>query len=841
MKQEKLANSTPVSSSSSSTFQFAVILLMFFCSGAAALIYEVLWMKELGLLFGNTTHATATTLTAFFAGLAAGGYVWGQRAPKLKNPLVTYGVLELAVAVSVAAYFIILPTYRQFYPQLFQWFGTAPGPFIAVKFALSMIILFPAAFFLGGTLPVISQFLVRRMHLLGRKISVVYAVNTVGAAVGALVAGFYLPMALGFRKSYFLAMALTAGIGLLAFWLGRRGFAIPENTTSQETGESKALTTQLGLPSLRGLAFLSGLVTIALQVLWTRMFSQVLQNSIYTFSLILVLFLICLAIGAGLGSALMRIRIIPTKILYGMFLGSALMVAASPFIFNYLTEGLHYFEGGSDWASYIFGSAGIASLVMGPSLICLGGVFPLLLKLAEPYDSSAGRLVGQLTALNTLGAIAGSISAGFFLLDVLGLWASIRLMGMSYMLATLYLLFKERIYDWKLATLPGLGILLLVSLLDISRLPLVWVEPLKAQESIYEIWEESAATVAVVKQQDSLKIRVNNHYTLGSTGVRDMEAFQSVLPILIHPNPRSIYALGLGTGITAGASLNFPIEHLVVTELVPKVITASKKYFHDYTNGLFTDPRAQVLAEDGRNYLAGTQQKFDVIIGDLFIPWKAGTGSLYSLEHFQKVHDRLNEDGIFMQWMPAFQISRDEFYIVVRTLQEVFPQVTLWRGDFLGDRASIGLLAQTSKTPLAANAALLTAQEDLPSDQQLVPLLAHYAGNMLAVKQMIANLPINHDDHPIMEYRAPITQRLQKTGQLSWLAGEHLMDLMDLLQKRLPASKDPYLNHLPVDQLRNPAAGLHLHHAMLHRENNQSDKYNMELQHYEAILGRTRK
>ncbi len=816
---------------------WAAVLLLFFLSGATALIYEVLWMKELGLLFGNTSYAAATTLAAFFLGMATGGWFWGQRAGRLKNPLLTYGLLELAVAVSVAGYFLMLDGYHQLYPLLFERFGADRWAFVAVKFGLAMLVLAPPAFFLGGTLPVISHYLVRDRSGVGRSVSLLYAVNTFGAALGALLAGFYLPLWLGFDQTYRMAMALSAAIGVTAILLARRQSAAPlaldpaRNRSAEETPAESVLP----LPLLRGLALLSGVVTLALQVLWTRMFAQVLQNSVYTFAVILVIFLLCLAFGAALANRLMRIRSHPVTTLFALLTAGALLVSVSPFVFDLWTDGLHYIGGQSGWNSYMLSVFATALVVMGPPLLVLGTIFPYLLKLAEPNVDSVGRMVGQLSALNTVGAIVGSLTAGFLILDWLGLWSGIRLMGIIYLLAALYVTVCVRSDNPKRLAIPMVGIVLLVSLLDTTRLPLVRVDPVNEEEALLEVWEGSAATVAVVRRRDALKIKVNNYYTLGGSGSRDLEALQGYLPIILHPRPRSVYMLGLGTGITAGAALHLPIERLVVTELLPEVLEASDKYFGRYNNNLFYDRRTEVIPEDGRNYLAGAREQFDVVVADLFVPWKAGTGSLYSVEHYRTVYNHLRDGGLFMQWLPAYQISKSEFAMIARSMLEVFPQVTLWRGDFSTRKPIIGLLGQARRAPLPPDALMFSVEAASEKDQR-VPMLAHYVGNLDRLRDRFAAYPLNRDDLPVVEYGAPITQRQQKTKQTAWLTGERLIDLMADLQSGAPPADDPFLQQLPARLRQLPEAGLLLHRSQVLKKQGRLTAAKEAYARYEAVL-----
>jgi spermidine synthase len=196
-----------------------ILLFLFFASGLTSLIYEVLWLKELGLLFGNTAYATATTLAVFFAGLSVGGYWWGRRASQFRHPLRVYAVLEVGIGLSALLYFALLDLYYLLYGPLFTAVGHQPALFLAVKILLAAGVLFPPAFFMGGTLPVMGQYLIRRLDHLGRTASVLYAVNTIGAAIGAFVAGFYLPMVLGFTNSYLTAIALNLVIAALSYGL----------------------------------------------------------------------------------------------------------------------------------------------------------------------------------------------------------------------------------------------------------------------------------------------------------------------------------------------------------------------------------------------------------------------------------------------------------------------------------------------------------------------------------------------------------------------------------------------------------------------------------------------
>ena len=700
---------------------YFLALGLFFVSGVSGLIYEVLWLKELGLLFGNSSQAMAATLAAFFTGLAVGGYHWGEKMAHQRQPLKIYALLELGVAVSALGYFLLLQAYAWMYPTLFAWFGDHRLLFVLVKFLLAIVILFPPAYCMGGTLPVLSHYVVRQHQQLGQKVSILYVVNTLGAVVGVVLASFYLPPVLGYLHSYFVAIGLTLAVALVAFWIStKQRDELIENRPEQL--DIKITAQDINGADLKSLAFVSGVGMIALQVLWGRMFAQVLQNSVYTFAIILVVFLLCLVLGGIIARWLMTSRFDKQLVLFLLLSGGGLLVAITPFEFIYLTHNLRYLGRGEGWSDYLLLISFNAFVIMAPALCLLGTIFPFLLKLGEQQQVAVGRIVGQLVSINTGGAILGSILAGFVILDTLGLWAGIRLIAVIYVMCAWYWLGRSRFHHSRWVILPALSLVLLVSFLDVSRLPLVRVDPLIDKESLLELWEGSAGTVAVIRKQEHLKVKVNNHYTLGGTGSLEYERLQGYLPVLLHDAPESVYVLGLGSGITAGASLKFPIKSLTVTELVPEVIEASDKYFNDYTTGLFYDPRARVIAEDGRNYLRGTEQSFDVVISDLFVPWKAGVGGLYSLEHFQTIKQRLNDGGLFMQWLPTYQLAKADFDIIAKTMLEVFPQVTVWRGDFAARKPIIGLLGHKQVRPLSKSAWLFQNESDEPDR---VSLMAH--------------------------------------------------------------------------------------------------------------------
>ncbi len=806
-----------------------VLLGLFFGSGFAGLVYEVLWLRQLALLFGSTAQATATTLAVFFAGLSIGSRLWGRHARSAKRPLRTYAWLEIAIAVSAMAYFVLLDAYHAVYPWLFSQFAPHPVVFVAVKAMLAAVALLPPAIFMGGTLPLMGQHLIRNAGDLGRTASLLYAINTLGAGVGAFAAGFFLPRALGVTAAYLVPIVLNLAIGLVAFAMSPRH---DEGSPSGVVAEDEALVRAAATPSpvavlsLPAIAFASGFTALGLEVLWTRMFAQVLQNSTYSFSAILVTFLCALGFGAVLVQRLCRLDTARFTILYWICIAAGMATAATPFLFVALTDDLGYVALNASFGAYvasIFGLAAATILIPGA---LAGAILPYVVKCAEREADAPGAIIGRMTAVNTAGAIVGSLTTGFLLIDALGLWASIRTLALVYLLLAIYVAHHaadvastKSFGRGRAIALPIAILLVLVTFLDPSRIPVVRVETTRG-ESLLETWETSHGIVSVVRDQEGLRVKVDNYYSLGGTAARTYEETQADVPIVLHENPKSVFFLGLGSGISAGAAMRHPVERVTVAELTPEVITASRKYFGAYLNGLFEDKRARVVAEDGRNYLAGTRDDYDVIIADLFIPWRAGAANLYTREHFEIVRSRLKPGGLFAQWIPMYQVSRREMFTITRTLMDVFPQVTLWRGDFLAERPIMALIAQDSEAVLQPEAIVRNfrarrANDSLDRRSVMGLISLFYAGNLTASAHLFRDAPANTDDRPIIEYAAPVTHREQWAGNVSWLTKDELAGLLTTVSERVPPASDPYLARLTEEEKRFVAGGRTLHLAKI--------------------------
>ncbi len=807
-----------------------VIVLLVFASGFAGLIYQVLWMKQLGLLFGNTSHAAAATLAAFFAGLGAGSWWWGKRVSTAERPLRLYAWLEFGIAISALTYFVVLKIFHAIYPALY---GSISGThwMLMVKFALALFLVFPAAFFMGGTVPAIGQAAIRQPERLGGTGALLYGVNTLGAALGVGFAAFTLVPALGFTMTYLVSLAISLGVGAVA-WRLPAPVELPKPAKAISNEKSKVVVSRSEQIAVAGLCFFSGFVILALEVVWTRIFAQVHENSVYSYAIILIVVLVGLAIGAGISSLVSRFVRNPWAALGVMTLVGGALLVIGPKLLMHVTDDLTPVSSLEPWNEYVSGLFHTGIRGVGFVVIAMGTVFPFLMKLAERGDAAPGWKLGRLLAINTAGAIVGALLCGFVMLPVFGMWKTLQILTAIYLLVGLLLPM-----GWGklgiIVRVMGVGCLALVfTALSPVGLPVTGGGSDTEDDKVLQAWEGSDGTVTVVEKPDgNIVIKVNSDYNLGSISAYLEQVYQARIPLHLFPETESICFIGLGTGISAGAALDdrFPnVKRVLTCELIPAVVEASEKWIpKEMTGGLFSDPRSTILIEDGRHFLQATDEKFDMINADLFLPYQRGAGSLYSLDHYRVAASRLNEDGVFVQWLPMYQLTEFEFGVIARTMLEAFGDVTMWRNDIKPGEEKVALIGRRKSSPFvvppSGGEAMAAAVEELSwqdaSSEILVapesmPFL--YAGNLTKSKKLFSNYPINTDDHPVIEYQTPKTfRKVAETDKVIWCVGPKLTGWIDRLLEAGPPDQDPSWAGHPESSHHLIQAGASFHRAMV--------------------------
>ena len=807
----------------------ALIAALVFASGFAGLVYQVLWMARLGLLFGNTSQAAAATLAAFFAGLGAGSWWWGRRVASSTRPLRLYAWLEFGIAGSALTYFVVLKIFQAIYPALHGAVGGS-GWMLVMKFALALALVFPAAFFMGGTVPAIGQAVIRRPERLGSTGAMIYAVNTLGAALGVGISAFVLIPSLGFNATFLVALIVSLSVGVVAWRLPEPQSA-PAARKSEEKHDARSAA---GKWALAGLCFFSGFVMLALEVVWTRLFAQVHENSVYSYAIILVVVLVGLAAGAGVSSVVSRFTKRPWIALGGMTLAGGALLTLGPTTLMHVTHGLRPVSTLESWGEYVRGLFHTGFTGVGIAVIALGTVFPFLMKLAESGEAAPGWKLGRLLAINTAGAITGSLLCGFVMLPAWGMWGTLRALTALYLAVAMLLPMGWGKAGIGFRAAGALFLALTFTALDPTDLPVAGRKKGDENEKILQAWEGSDGTVTVTERPNGHRaIKVNGGYGLGSTQAYLEQTYQARIPLLLFPETESVFFLGIGTGISAGAALDedFPkVRRVVSCELIPEVLEASRKWIpKEMTGGLFDDPRSTILVEDGRHRLQASGETFDMINADLFLPYWRGAGSLYSLEHFRVAASRLNEGGVFVQWLPMYQLTEFEFGVIARTMREAFGEVTMWRKNFQPGEEKVALIGRRVSAPLplppgGKREAMIAAVEGLEWHQtspdmfrvapQSIPFL--YAGNLTASAELFSGFPLNTDDRPVIEYQTPITfRKVAESDKLVWCVGPRLTGWIDRILDACPPEKDPVWEGHPEESLHLVRAGVHFHRTMV--------------------------
>lgn len=747
---------------------FAFLLAaLFFCSGALGLIYEMLWQRRFALLFGSSAAATSAVLAAYFAGLGLGSWLIGSRARSWTRSIALYALLEVGVAIGALGVSAILGGLELIYPRLFSGLASRPAGFLMAKGVLAFIALLMPTFCMGGTLPALARMVGSGSQL---SASLLYALNTFGAALGAIAVPFVLLPRLGANGTLFSAVLANMLVALAA-WRVSKSFQPPAvPLISHQPRERAGTTTTGGLT----LAFVSGLAVFALQVLWNRAFAQVHENSIYSFSIIAAVFILALAAGSALARSCLK-RWPATSLIAFAWMAGGVLAAVGPEIFVRLTHGLSYLPSGGDWSGYGLRLTLLAAEILLMPITLIGLGLPLLMdSLRSSKSGDPSSALGKILAVNIAGCVAGALLAGFVLPRMAGLWWSIFLIAALLYLAGAWQLLKQTSQEN-----PRLGAIFIGAvvfwLCSPGHLPLVKLAASQHERAI-ALSEGAHGIVAVVERPDSRRLKLNNYYVLGGTSSTGDERMQAHIPLLLHPAARKIAFLGLGTGITAGAATFHSLDSITVVELVPEVITAARIHFREANASVLDDVRTRVVLEDARNYLRGTREQFDILINDLVVPWREGEGALFTVEHFAAARKRLAPGGIFCAWLPCFQLSEPELAIIARTFLAVFPQAYVWRGDFSPIAPAIGLIGTVPPfqlDPRTVTARLSTMRPD-PANPQLrdpAALWMHWVG-VLDSSSVPDTTEINREEWPVIELLGPL--RHAGDGRDSNFAGRPL-------------------------------------------------------------------
>lgn len=760
-------------------------------------------LKNFHIFLGGTTLAASVTLITFFIGIASGQFYFEKLVNRFRSNSKTLSILLLLLTVSGSI--ILLP--NTVLLGVFSFTHYQPHFQVFLKFIIALVIMFPVSFLSGLLFP----WLCLHNRLQHVSISLLYGVYSFGGAAGIFTTTFILFAALGFSYSLFFIIALNI---LLCIATNFTPIEVNEKTTTDPSLQHQ-YSQQVVMFSL-----LSGFCTFALEMLFLRMFSYVDHNSTYTFALVLTFILLAFAAGAILANLLLK-KFKPDNLLYIQILLTAISLLFIPSIFIQLTDGLYPLEGNpsAGWIGYLLELIKVGAFTIFFPLLFAGTIFPTLLhsnhtKKSTGSSSKKKNHFSMILLLNTIGIIGGYIVSTYILPSTAGLWKSIYSIAIVYTLSLFFLRISKKFIITSLLLLIVETIVLTVSNAPAFRTDLKFSQN---DICLVDFKENSSGSLAIIQSPDNLRILLNNKYFLGGTRALDLQQNQSNLPLIVHGNPQNVFFIGMGTGITAGSALNFPVKQITVSEINREVIPLAKKWFTPYTNGLFTNEKVTILPEDGQWLLRNSPIKYDVIICDLILPWESGAGRLYSKECFNTVFNRLEDNGLYALCLPLYQLTKEDFLIICKTFTSTFPLVTMWRNNYVPNAPSVILTGFKQSTKLSPTKSdILLSDTIIQKSIKLIPysnfksnaILALYCGNLTQFSQELASTPINTEDNMLIENLSPIEQYNSiATKGTNWFTGEAFVDFLVTLQRNYPPTKDPFLADIDSNSLTNIEEG----------------------------------
>lgn len=774
--------------------EFAIKTLypLFFVSGATALVYQTIWARQLHRVFGTSTLAIATVLSAFMAGLAMGGFWMARRADTLKSPLATYGLLEIGIGIYGIIFPWILQIIIPIYLSLWGVLGATPTLYTAAQFMLVGVALLLPTTFMGATLPILARFATHSLGAVGDKVGNLYSINTAGAVFGTWLGGFYLLPMFGLWTTTVLAAAANCLLGVGAWLLGR--WTKGGHRLDEAEEEDSSPVSEKAMAAVALCLGLAGFSSLVYEVAWFRLMGLMLGASVYAFSVMLLAFLIGIAIGGKLGGVCGD-SVLRSRGQVGVLQLIALCevgVAILSFSLMYLYQELPVwyvwlfdaFNGEGHVSSIWLISLILSGLVMTPPAILMGAVFPLGVRAVTGRTSSLGAVVGRLYGMNTLGAVFGAALAGFVFLPLLKVQGTVFLAGAVNILAALVVVWgievktRQRWFIGLAAAVLALAVgtqkppwdpLIMTagmykyasSFSDHSRDGILNYSKDKYELLYYREGLSSVVTVAKNRGSDNIWLANNGKVEASTSTDMPTQMLCSLLPIQFVEDPRDVLVIGLASGITAGAlTLVDAVQHLNVVEIEPAIKDAAR-IFDDYNYQVLDDPRLNLIHNDGRNQvLLSEPGSFDLIVSEPSNPWITGVSNLFTREFFEIGKTRLKPDGVWSQWVQMYGMHMRDLRSVLITFAEVYPYVAVYTTI---EDADIVLLGSDKPLEPSLEAArkLTHASDRIASELVKVgigdelDLIAMFKMDRDHLLLLANGAPLNTDDNMLVEYSAP--------------------------------------------------------------------------------------
>jgi spermidine synthase len=754
----------------------------FALSGAAALLYEVVWTRLLALDMGHGLAAASTVLAAFMGGLAVGSAAGGRIGQQLDRAaaLRAYAMLEAGIGLFALAVPLLLEGARPVLGSLYAD-GNGGLAYGAVRMIASLALLgFPAAA-MGATFPLAARWAGHAPESLARDAARLYTANTLGAMLGAVSAGFLLLPSLGLFGTTTVGVALNLLAAVTAWTVAQAH--VDDNAPGASTAPRKPVRPPDMADSPLGGQFmtaavvlgLTGWASLTLQVVWTRLLASMLGPTTYAFSAVVALFVGGIALGSA---ATTRLVTTPTRArsVLGIVIGlAALATLGSAAAVDWAILRVATLVATPDitFAQVVWQQWLLTGTLLLPLAVMFGAVFPLALALAPRHRDSMVADIGWVYATNTLGAIAGALLAGFVLIPSIGLFGSLRLIAGTLALtaAALALTHQTRAASrWTAGLVSVIGLVGAIwlpswdpSLLSsgaykyapVAQGPDVRTALTAGRLTYYR--EGASGTVSVRSLTGTRSMAIDGKVDASSAADMLTQRLLAHVPLLLHPNPKTVAVLGLGSGVTLGSALTHGIDRAVVLEISPEVVEASRQFDPENHRAL-DDPRTRLIVGDGRTHLVLSRGQYDVIVSEPSNPWMAGIASLFTREFFATARARLTPGGVFCQWAHTYDMSDSDLRSIVATFLSEFPDGTAWLvGD--GDVLLIGSTAPLGPqlSQVAARWSRADVADDLRSVGVRSPLgvLSLFVAEGAALSAWTAGAPLQTDQRARLEFSGP--------------------------------------------------------------------------------------
>ncbi|MGD0551659.1 MAG: fused MFS/spermidine synthase [Sedimentisphaerales bacterium] len=742
----------------------------FFFSGATAIIFEVLWSRQFVTVFGNSAYAISIVLCAYMAGLGLGGLVGGVFADRITQRAAVYGIVQMGVAVWAMAIPAMLTWLRGLVPALTVLSPESLFVSTIARFGFSFAILLVPCFLMGTTLPLLVRALTESERLIGSRIGMLYCLNTLGAALGCFAAGFWMLDTIGLSRTNLVAVGVNIAVAVTALALSRPAARAIASGLAESLQCPPADSTQRQeepqMPGaiLLSLAFVNGLAGLACEVLWIR-YLAFFSHTAYVFPTILCVYLLGIGLGGLVYGLLAGWIKRPT-----MALGIIEIALAVSVIATFIISAFVYAKGPPPPLML----RGMALVTVFFPTVLMGITFPLLCAVYGRQVRGLGRRIGLLVAINTAGTVAGSLLPVFVLVPILGIQKSITLISAIYGVMGLVLLASGGRSNWGLVwrVAVGFAMVLLFSVNMVSsklcQHVFLAMDFNLAKHTDIAFYREGRTGTAIVTRD-----KVDGLMQIYINGVSEVPllychkiCFKMIgdLAPMLHPNPDEVLMICFGGGVAAGATAQIPeVKRLTIVDLENSVIAAARCVEKE-NNGLLDNPKAHIVIDDGRNYIMTSRQKWPVIVSDSTHPKSGDSWVLYTQEFYRLVQEHLTNDGIFVEWLPLHNLSVEEFKIIVRTFQSVFPHTSLWVTVGLDEHGSLvpyTLLAATPG-PLKIDVGRLRERLNVEAvHRDLEPFGLDTPAGFLdtffsaeeQLRQWAGNGPVNTDDLPFTQYQ----------------------------------------------------------------------------------------